>query len=307
MAAAALRGAIPERTGGRAGRAGGRPTSRPLGRAERACDVRRNRNGGWGTLPPRPEPSCAIFARPGMDRSLEPAAVSIAVRRNLARVRERIGRAAERAGRDRGSVVLLPITKYGDAEHVRALLDLGERDLGENRVDRILELEAAFPERARWHMVGHLQRNKARKVAGALATLGSLDGLETARLLDRRRAELGQAPLDVYLEVNVAVEPQKSGVAPDAAAALAGELAALRSLVLRGLMAMPPEAADPEASRPFFRRLRSLLPGVSLAYGRPVAGLSMGTTQDLEVAVEEGATVVRVGRALLEDVHHGGV
>jgi pyridoxal phosphate enzyme (YggS family) len=231
-----------------------------------------------------------------MDRSLEPAQLLDAVRHNLDRVRERIGAAARRAGRDPTSVALLPVTKHGGEPLVRALLELGLRDFGENRVDRILALHALDP-RARWHMIGHLQRNKANKVAPALASLHSLDSLETATKLDRARAE----PLDVWIEVNSG-EEQKSGVAPAEAAELARAIAPLGKLVLRGLMTMPPDDPDPERARPHFRALRELLPAVATAHGRPVTGLSMGMTRDLEVAVEEGATVVRVGRALTEGV-----
>lgn len=230
-----------------------------------------------------------------MDRSLEPAHVLDAVRRNLSKVRERIARAATLAGRDPASIALLPVTKYGGDALIRALLDLGLRDFGENRVDRILELRSIDP-RARWHMIGHLQRNKVKKVAPAIASLHSLDSLETAKKLDAARAE----PLDVWIEVNVAREEQKSGVAPEETAELARALAPLAKLALRGLMTMPPDEDDPEKSRPIFRALRELLPAVSQAYGRPLSGLSMGMTRDLEVAIEEGATVVRVGRALLE-------
>jgi pyridoxal phosphate enzyme (YggS family) len=224
-----------------------------------------------------------------------------AVRNNLARIRERIERAATRAGRAPSTVLLLPVTKYGGDAFVNALLALGERDFGENRVDRILELKEKFPQ-ARWHMIGHLQRNKVRKVAGELASLHSLDSLDTAEKLDRRRSELEAGPLDVWIEVNVAREPQKSGVEPDEAAKLARELKTLANVRLRGLMAIPPDAEAPEQSRPHFKLLRSLLAPVSDAYGRPLDALSMGMTSDFEVAIEEGSTVVRVGRALLEGV-----
>lgn len=231
-----------------------------------------------------------------------------AVASNLGRVRERVERACARAGRAPSSVALVAVTKYGGAELVRTFLELGQLDLGENRVERVLDLDARLPvglPRPRWHMVGHLQRNKARKVAGPLAALHSLDSAELARKLDERRRELALAPLPVYLEVNLGNEEQKSGVAPGEVEAFAREVAPLAGLAVQGLMAIPPAADDPEASRPHFRGLRELLPALERALGRPANGLSMGMTHDLEVAIEEGATVIRVGRAFLEGVDEG--
>lgn len=228
-----------------------------------------------------------------------------AVAVNLRRVREQVERACTRVGRGVGSVSLVAVTKYGGVGLVEALLELGQLDLGENRSERIVALDARLPAglpRPRWHMVGHLQRNKARRVAGPLAALHSLDSADLARKLDARRGELALPPLATYLEVNLGNEAQKSGVAPGEVEALAREVASLPCVAVVGLMAIPPADDDPETSRPHFRRLRELLPALERGLGRPAAGLSMGMTHDLEVAVEEGATVVRVGRALLEGI-----
>jgi pyridoxal phosphate enzyme (YggS family) len=222
-----------------------------------------------------------------------------AVAANLGRVRDRLARACARAGRDPGEVTLVLATKYGALPYVATLVELGVLDLGENRAERILELDASLPSglpRPRWHMIGHLQRNKARKVAGALHALHSLDSAELATKLAARRAELALPPLPVYIEVNLAGEKEKSGVAPDAIEALAASLRPIAGIELEGLMAIPPEAEDPEATRPWFRKLRELLPLAG------ASALSMGMSHDFEVAIEEGATTVRVGRALTEGV-----
>jgi pyridoxal phosphate enzyme (YggS family) len=225
---------------------------------------------------------------------------------NLGRVRERVARACLRAGREPGEVSLVAVTKYAGPSLVATLLELGQVDLGENRAERIVALDAQLPvglPRPRWHMVGHLQRNKARKVAGLLAALHSLDSAELARKLDERRRELSlDSPIATWVEVNLGNEEQKSGVAPDAVEAFAREVAALERVRVQGLMAIPPAADEAESSRPHFRRLRELLPALERGLGRRAAALSMGMTHDLEVAVEEGATVVRIGRALLEGI-----
>lgn len=217
-----------------------------------------------------------------------------ALARNLAAIRARIEAACARAGRAPADVALVAITKYTGAHVARGLVELGARDLGENRTNHLAAMAAALADLApRWHMVGHLQRNKAKHVAATLATLHSLDSLDLARKLEALRpADL--PPLEVYVEVRLADVETRSGIdARDLPAFLEG-LRGLGRLRVAGLMGMAPEGA-PEEARPHFQRLRRLrdehLPG---------GGLSMGMTNDLEVAVEEGATVVRIGRALLE-------
>jgi hypothetical protein len=228
-----------------------------------------------------------------------------AVAVNLGRVRERVAQACRRAGRRPEDVSLVAVTKYGGQGLVSVLLELGQLDLGENRAERVVSLDRTLPSglpRPRWHMVGHLQRNKANKVAALLASVHSLDSAELARKLDQKRREKNLPPLPVFIELNVGNEEQKSGVTVGALEALAREVAPLAHVQVVGLMAIPPAADDPEASRVHFRALRGKLEVLEKALGKPVSGLSMGMTHDLEVAVEEGATAVRVGRALLEGV-----
>lgn len=214
---------------------------------------------------------------------------------NLERLRARIASACEKASRDPADVALVAVTKYAGVPYARALVELGQLDLGENRVDHLLTL-ADGVEGARWHMIGHLQRNKAGKVAGAVDVLHSLDSLELARKLnDRRPADA--SPLDVYVQIRLDPGATRSGIEPAALEGLLNGLTGLTRLRVVGLMGLPPLGA-PEESREHFAALRQLREGARGLTG--VSGLSMGMTADLEVAIEEGATTIRVGRALLE-------
>ena len=207
------------------------------------------------------------------------------------RVRERIARACERAGRDAASVTLVAVSKGQPVEAVRAAAEAGIRHFGENRIQEALpKIEAATASgvEATWHLVGHLQSNKAKAAAGAFDVIHSVD---SARLLARLDTA-APAPRDVLLQVNVAAEPQKQGVAPGEVGALVEAARAASGLRLRGLMTIAPIAADPEEVRPVFRELRALAERFALTE------LSMGMTDDFEVAIEEGATLVRVGRAI---------
>ena len=207
------------------------------------------------------------------------------------RVRERIARACERAGREAASVTLVAVSKGQPVEAVRAAAEAGIRQFGENRIQEALpKIEAATASgiEATWHLVGHLQSNKAKAAAGAFDVIHSVD---STRLLARLDAA-APAPRDVLLQVNVAAEAQKQGVAPGEVGALIEAARGASGLRLRGLMTIAPIAADPEDVRPVFRELRALAERFALPE------LSMGMTDDFEVAIEEGATLVRVGRAI---------
>ena len=209
----------------------------------------------------------------------------------LQSVRERIARSCERVGRDPASVTLVAVSKGHPAATIAAAADAGVRHFGENRIQEALpkieEATGAGVE-ATWHLVGHLQSNKAKAAASAFDVIHSVD---SARLLARLDTA-APAPRDVLLQVNVAAEPQKQGIAPDEVEALVQAARAAGSLRLRGLMTIAPIAADPEEVRPVFRALKLL----AERHGLPA--LSMGMTDDFEVAIEEGATLVRVGRAI---------
>ena len=215
----------------------------------------------------------------------------MSVQENLARVRARLDAAAARAGRAPSGVELLAVSKRQPEGAIREAHAAGQRAFGENYAQELRDKAAALqlPGLA-WHAIGGLQVNKARYVAKVATAFHALDRPELADELDRRRA--GLPPLDCYLEVNLAGEKSKSGVAPEGIPALLAHVRARPNLRAVGLMALPPLGGDPEASRPWFRQLRAL------AEASGLRGLSMGTTSDFEVAVEEGATVVRVGTAL---------
>src|SRR6266852_8260648 len=214
---------------------------------------------------------------------------------NLETVRQSIARSAERAGRDPNKIVLVAVTKTFRVERIREALAVGLRILGENRVQEALpKIEEIGPANVDWHLIGHLQTNKVKFIQGRFRMVQSLDAVGLAEALDHRL----QSPLDVLVEVNVAGEPQKTGVLPVDLAALAGAVNEAQHLRLRGLMTVAPMVPDPEAVRPVFRQLRSLRDDTSQQLGIALPILSMGMTDDYAIAIEEGATMLRLGRAL---------
>lgn len=212
------------------------------------------------------------------------------IRANLERVRDRVARAATRAGRRADDVLLIGVSKTVDVDRIREALDAGLTALGENRVQEAKAKVAALGRPVPWHLIGHLQTNKVKDALAFVDVIHSVDRLALADELDRRAAAAGRS-VDVLVEVNVAAEPSKSGVAPGGVPALLDALASHPRLRVRGLMAIPP-AGEPEEARPFFRALRKL------AEAHGLAELSMGMSADYEVAIEEGATMVRVGTAI---------
>ena len=221
---------------------------------------------------------------------------------NILRVRERIDRAARRAGRRAEEITLVAVTKTVPAQRVTEAIREGLTVLGENRVQEAREKIPRIPLSAEWHLVGHLQSNKAAAAAELFSMIHSVDSGSLARRLDRA-CEAADRRLEVLLQVNVSGEQAKSGLRPDELHAALEEAASCARLRLAGLMTIPPLAEDPEESRPHFARLKGLL---EEARGWLPAGpvreamhhLSMGMTDDFEVAIEEGATLVRVGRAI---------
>lgn len=213
------------------------------------------------------------------------------LRRNLSAVRERVERAAERAGRRATDVLLIGVSKTVTAERVRLGVEAGLTALGENRVqearDKIKILGRPVP----WHLIGHLQTNKVRDALELFDLIHSLDRLELAREIERRAGDPGRV-VDTLLEVNVAEEPSKTGFAPDAVALALEAITGMKHVRVRGLMAIPPIVERAEDSRQWFRTLRAL------AERHGLAELSMGMSADFEVAIEEGATMVRVGTAI---------
>jgi PLP dependent protein len=214
----------------------------------------------------------------------------IDVAANVALVKKRIVLAAQRAGRDPASILLIAAAKRQPTAMVEAAIAAGVTDIGENYVQEAATKQALVTRPARWHMIGHLQRNKAKRAVEMFDLIQSVDNIELGRALGGQ-AEARQRPVRVLIEVNLGGELTKSGVEPEKLAGLAGSLREVPFLAVEGLMSMPPPG-PPESSRPFFRRLRELRDELGLTE------LSMGMTADFEVAVEEGATMVRVGTAI---------
>lgn len=213
---------------------------------------------------------------------------------NLQRVRERIARAADRAGRDAERITLIAVTKGHGSETVRQLWEAGQRRFAENRVQDALPKVQAGPKDAEWHWIGHLQENKINKVLPWVHTIQSVDSWRLAQALEQRMAPAGRI-LPVLLEVKTSAEPAKHGIAPDATAGVAAQIAELPHLRLDGLMTLAPYAAPETELRRCFAALRNL--AGALQWQQPPV-LSMGMSDDFEIAIEEGSTMVRVGRAL---------
>lgn len=218
---------------------------------------------------------------------------------NCKRVMDAIAEAAERSGRDPRGVRLLAATKTQPVEAVRAAVEAGVSLLGENYVQEAQAKKDLVGGHAEWHLIGHLQRNKARAAVGLFALIQSLDNARLARILDREAQEQ-KRDVGVLVEVNLGGEASKTGVAEEGLVPLLREVSGLSRVRVRGLMVVPPLAADPEASRPYFRRLREIRESVNDLGLANVAleELSMGMTHDYPIAVAEGSTLVRVGTAL---------
>ena len=225
---------------------------------------------------------------------------------NLADVRARIATAAERAGRRASDVTLVAVSKTFGDDHVRAAQAAGQADFGENKVQEGLLKIAATSDvpGIRWHLIGHLQSNKARKAAQSFACIHSIDSSELLRRVDEAAAAEGTTP-EVLIQVDLAGESTKFGAPADRVAEIARQAMRARAVRLTGLMLIPPWSTEPEETRPWFIRLRELrdrlmtdgLPATALRH------LSMGMSHDFEAAVEEGATIVRVGTAIFGARH----
>ena len=230
---------------------------------------------------------------------VEPAEAALAER--LARVRARIAAAAERAGRAANEVTLIAISKTHPAALVSDLIELGATDVGENRVQEAEgKIAEVGRERVRWHLVGHLQANKARRAVSLFDVIHSLDSIDLARRLDRLCVAEGRENLPVLIQVDLGLEETKSGVEETELDPLVDVVGELGRLELIGLMTLPPFFENPEDNRPFFRKLRELRDGLAKrgVFGDRKGELSMGMTHDFAVAIEEGATMVRIGTAI---------
>lgn len=222
------------------------------------------------------------------------------LRARIRSVEDRIARACERARRDRNDVTLVAVTKTHPPETVRRAAEAGLTVFGENRVQEgIRKIEALHPDfpGLSWRLIGRLQSNKAKTAVRYFEEIQSVDRFSLLEVVAREAGAAGRTPR-IYLEVNVAGEASKGGVEPEGLESLVRAAAARAELRLAGLMAVPPFSEDPEASRPYFRELAALRDRTAAATGVVLPGLSIGMSHDFEIAIEEGATIVRVGTAL---------
>lgn len=221
------------------------------------------------------------------------------IRERLARVLEKIARAAERAGRSEKDITLIAVSKTFDPATVQQAVLAGARDLGENRVQEALTKVGMIEGDVRWHLIGHLQSNKARQAVETFDVIHTIDSVQLTDRLDRLAGETGRRPT-VMVQVDLAHEPTKSGADEDDLPAIIKALDAAHNLYFRGLMVIPPFFDSSEQTRPYFRRLRGILEDLNRQRGpdQRLTELSMGMSHDFEAAIEEGATMVRVGTAI---------
>lgn len=220
--------------------------------------------------------------------------MTVDIAQNVAKVRERIARACVRAGRKPEEVILIAVSKTVDITRIEQAISAGVRHFGENYYQEAREKIPAINAQVQWHFIGHLQKNKVRGVVPLFEWIHTVDNEELAQEIDRRAQIVGKRQR-VLIEVNIAREPQKYGVSPEEALALAERIAQLPNLQLEGFMGMAPIVEQAEQARPYFAELRRLFERLPEANRQH---LSMGMTQDFEVAIEEGATMVRIGTAI---------
>jgi len=221
------------------------------------------------------------------------------IRERLARVRERIARAAERAGRSAEEITLIAVSKTFDPQTVQQAVSAGAVDLGENRIQEAITKVGVVTGNVRWHLIGHLQSNKARQAVETFQVIHTIDSSQLAKRLDRIAGDLGRKPT-VLVQVDLAHEPTKSGADENDLQDIVNALDSAEHLEFRGLMVIPPYFDSPELTRPYFRRLREICANLNRdrAPDRKLTELSMGMSHDFETAIEEGATMVRVGTAI---------
>lgn len=221
----------------------------------------------------------------------------MSIQQNLEHILSRIRAAERRAARPEGSARLVAVSKTFPAQDVKACHEAGQRVFGENRVQEALGKITALPADTEWHLIGPLQRNKVRKAIEHFTLIHAVDSLRLAQFMDTVAQETGKRPR-ILLEVNVGDEDSKFGFSPEALEREWKELSSLKHVEISGLMCIPPPVENPEDARPYFRRLRELKETLSGKGGAPLTELSMGMSHDFETAVEEGATLVRVGTAI---------
>jgi hypothetical protein len=221
------------------------------------------------------------------------------IRERLVRVREHIARAADRAGRRAEDITLIAVSKTFDSDTAQQAVDAGTLDLGENRVQEAVEKVEKIQGNVRWHLIGHLQSNKARQAATTFDVIHTIDSAQLAERLNRIAGEVGKKPV-VLVQVDIGLESTKSGAVESDLPPIVEALDSATHLDFRGLMTLPPFFDSAELARPYFRRLREILDGLNQNREpeNKLTELSMGMTNDFEVAIEEGSTMVRIGTAI---------
>lgn len=223
------------------------------------------------------------------------------LRENYLEVERRVADACKRAGRDRGEVTLIAVSKTKPLEDILVVSDFGQKTFGENRVQEVLSKIADTPKDRdiKWHLIGHLQTNKVRQIVGKTELIHSVDSFKLAEMIDKESEKLGICT-DILMEINIGSEESKFGVSYEAAGELARRIGRLSHVRLMGLMTVAPIVSDPSDARPFFRRMKELFVDInSKNYDNvSMSVLSMGMSSDFEVAIEEGATMVRVGTGI---------
>jgi len=223
----------------------------------------------------------------------------LSIAENLSRIKGNIAEAALRSGRNPEDVKLIGVTKTIDVERIRALIDLGVNDLGENRPQELDEKYRYLGGGPRWHMIGHLQTNKVKQIIDKTVLIHSVDSLRLAEEINRRAGEAGLVK-DILAEINIASEPSKYGVNPDDTSEFVGKLVNLTNINVRGLMCIAPYVDEPGKNRIYFAKMRQIFIDIKNKYvhNTDILDLSMGMTNDYEIAVEEGATMVRIGTGI---------
>jgi len=221
---------------------------------------------------------------------------------NLKSVRRRIATCCERSARSQDEVKLIAVTKEASTGQIEEILSLGVKDIGENRIQDAAVKYETIGKRAFWHMIGHLQTNKSKDAVRIFSLIHSVDSVRLAEAIDKEASKIGKVQ-DILAQVNVSGEASKFGIKPEDADGFANSIRALKNIRFVGLMTIAPESDDPESSRPYFKALRELRDRLNTLRAKQDAlrVLSMGMTGDFEVAIEEGATMLRVGRAIFYD------
>ncbi len=230
------------------------------------------------------------------------------LKENLEQVEARIQKACDRAGRDRGEVTLIAVSKTKPAETLREAYDLGVRVFGENKVQELVDKYEALPDDISWHMIGHLQRNKVKYVIDKAELIHSVDSLRLAETIEKE-AKKHNITANILIEVNVAREESKFGVMPEELDEIVEKIAGFPHLNVKGLMTIAPNVENPEENRAVFARLRKLSVDIASKNvdNMNMSILSMGMTNDYEIAIEEGATMVRVGTGIFGERNYAQV